>query len=178
MKKTLLSSAFAVFTTLGVSLMATTSIAGEQYIDETGFAVSGYDVVAYFDLPQMPVGTPQTPAVPGRTDITATHNGETFAFSTVENRDRFLSDPTSFVPQYDGHCAYGAAQGGKVPGNPNLWRIVDGELFLNITVNVVSFWEEDIPGNINKADGNWVSLEPTNASTNTSPQFTSPAPVQ
>ncbi|SLN40430.1 YHS domain protein [Roseivivax jejudonensis] len=153
------------------------SIAGPQFVDETGFAVSGYDVVAYFDLPQAPVGAPQPAAVPGRASITAEHNGATFAFASEENRDRFLADPEAFVPRYDGHCAYGVAKGGKVPGNPNLWRIVDGALYLNITPNVVGFWEEDIPGNIDTAEGNWVSIEPDAASENTIPQFTSAAPV-
>ncbi len=157
---------------------ATASFAGEQYIDDTGFAVSGFDVVAYFDLPQSEIGTPQTAAVPGRADITAEHNGATFAFSTEENRDRFIAAPDSFVPQFDGHCAYGVAKGGKVPGNPNLWRIVDGELFLNITENVVGFWEEDIPGNISLADGNWVNIESDGASGRAIPQYSSPAPIQ
>lgn len=174
MKNLLLSTAVALFASLG----ATASIAGDQYIDDTGFAVSGYDVVAYFDLPQSDIGAPQAEAVPGRADITAEHNGATFAFSSEENRDRFVADPESFAPQYDGHCAYGVAQGGKVPGNPNLWRIVDGELYLNVTQNVVGFWEEDIPGNISLAEGNWVDLEPDNASDRAIPQFSSPAPLQ
>lgn len=174
MKKFLLSSAIAA----AVSLMATASFAGEQYIDDTGFAVSGYDVVAYFDLPQAEVGSPQPEAIPGRADITADYNGATFAFSTTENRDRFLADPARFAPQYDGHCAYGVSKGGKVPGNPNLWRIVDDQLYLNITTNVVGFWEEDIPGNITLAEGNWVDLEPGDASDRAIPQFSSPAPLQ
>jgi len=33
---------------------ASQAFAGDQYIDGTGFAASGYDVVAYFDLPQNP----------------------------------------------------------------------------------------------------------------------------
>lgn len=174
MKRTLSATAVTIFATLA----ATASFAGDQYIDETGFAVSGYDVVAYFDLPQSEVGTPQPEAVPGRSDITAEYNGATFAFSSAENRDLFVADPETYVPQYDGHCAYGVSKGGKVPGNPNLWRIVDGELFLNITTNVVGFWEEDIPGNITLADGNWAGIEPNDASTNTIPQFSSPAPIR
>lgn len=158
-------------------LTSTAAFAGDQYIDGTGFAVSGYDPVAYFDLEQAPVGSPQPAGVPGRADITAEHNGATFAFSTLENRDRFLADPEAFAPQYDGHCAYGVSKGGKVPGNPNLWRIVDGKLFLNINDNVVGFWEEDIPGNIELAETNWVSIEPEPASTNVIPKFTSSAPV-
>ncbi|MEL6451487.1 MAG: YHS domain-containing (seleno)protein [Pseudomonadota bacterium] len=155
---------------------ATTAFAGDQYVDETGFAVSGYDVVAYFDLDAKPVGQTQTPAVPGNADITAAYNGATFAFSTVENRDKFVANPAKYAPQYDGHCAYGVAKGGKVPANPNLWRIVDGQLFLNITDVVVGFWEEDIPGNITLSESNWVSIEDTPASDRTIPKFTSAAP--
>jgi len=168
-KRSLTATAF-------VALSATAAFAGDQYIDETGFAVSGYDVVAYFDLPQSAIGTPQVSGIPGSADITAEYNGATFAFSTEENRDKFVANPAQFAPQFDGHCAYGVAQGGKVPANPNLWRVVDGKLFLNITRNVVGFWEEDVPGNINSANGNWVNLEPTEASERTIPQFTSEAP--
>lgn len=169
-QKTLIAAA-AAFT------FATTAFAGGQYVDDTGFAVSGYDVVAYFDLPQAEVGQPQPAAVPGNKNITSTYNGATFAFSSEENKARFDADPAAFAPQYDGHCAYGIAKGGKVPANPNLWRILDGKLYLNITPNVVSFWEEDIPGNIDLSETNWVSLEPKEASDRSIPQFDSTAPV-
>ena len=155
---------------------ATSAYAGPQYLDETGFAVSGYDVVAYFGLDQAPVGQSQPEGVPGKAAITADYNGSTFAFSTEANRDAFVADPANYAPQYDGHCAYGAAKGGKVPGNPNLWRIVDDKLYLNINTAVVGFWEEDIPGNLNLSEGNWVSLEAEPASDRTIPKFTSAAP--
>ena len=157
--------------------LAGQAFAGPQYIDQTGFAVSGYDVVAYFDLEQNPVGATQTAAVPGKAEFTADYNGATFAFSSAENRDRFAADPARFAPQYDGHCAYGVSKGGKVPGNPNLWRIVDDKLYLNITDVVVGFWEEDIPGNISKAETNWVALDPADASDRPIPKFTSSAPL-
>ncbi len=154
------------------------AFAGEQYIDKTGFAVSGYDVVSYFDLDQSKVGTSQTVPAPGKASIIADYNGATFAFSTPENRARFVADPAAFAPRYDGHCAYGVAKGGKVPGNPTLWRIVDGKLYLNITKNVVGFWEEDIPGNLSKSESNWTTIEPQAASTAVIPDYSSPAPVK
>lgn len=168
------SIALALFAAIGLSLPA---FAGEQYTDHTGFAVSGYDVVAYRGLTQSPVGTPQPEGIPGHKDITADYNGATFAFVSEENRDMFLSDPAKYAPQYDGHCAYGVSKGGKVPGNPNLWRIVDDKLYLNITKNVVGFWEEDIPGNIDLAEGNWPQIEPSDASGNPIPNFSSAAPI-
>ena len=131
------------------------AFAGDQYVDGTGFAASGYDVVAYFDLPQAPVGTSQPAAVPGNANITAEYNGATFAFSSQANRDTFLENPAQYAPQYDGHCAYGVSKGGKVPGNPTLWRIVDGKLYLNYSNGVKRRWERDIPGNISRANANW-----------------------
>lgn len=161
-----------------VAGMIGTAFAGDQFVDKTGFAVSGYDVVSYFDLEQSNVGTPQQSPLPGSAAITASYNGATFAFSTEANRDKFTANPAAFAPQYDGHCAYGVAQGGKVPGNPTLWRIVDGKLYLNITKNVVGFWEADIPGNLKTSEANWGGLEGKAASTAKIPNFSSMAPVQ
>ncbi|MEM1351382.1 MAG: YHS domain-containing (seleno)protein [Pseudomonadota bacterium] len=169
-------SNFFISTAAALTL-ATSAFAGGQYIDETGFAVSGYDVVAYFDLDQAPVGQAQPEGIPGKANITAEYNGATFAFSNEANREKFLGNPAAYAPQYDGHCAYGVAKGGKVPGNPNLWRIIDDKLYLNITPNVVSFWEEDIPGNLKLSTNNWVKLEDSAASTNTIPQWSSAAPI-
>ena len=107
----------------------------------------------------------------------AEYNGAIFAFSSEENKAKFEANPAAYAPQYDGHCAYGVSKGGKVAGNPNLWRIIDNKLYLNITENVVMFWEEDIPGNINLAENNWASIESAPAKTGPIPQFTSAAPV-
>jgi YHS domain-containing protein len=176
-RRALLGSVFAL-------LAAGAAQAGPQYVDETRYALSGYDPVAYTELEQAPVGQRQPEAVPGSTAITAEHNGATWAFATEENRQRFVADPAKYAPQFDGHCAYGIAKGGKVPGNPNLWRIVDGKLYLNITPEVVGFWEADISGNLATANQNWGSLEAKDASTKSwkaidanSGTYTMPAPT-
>ncbi len=157
-------------------LIAGSAMAGPQYVDKTGFAASGYDVVAYHTLSMSKVGKPQPKAVPGKSSITAEYNGAKWAFSSVENRDKFLADPKKYAPQYDGHCAYGASignnnKGGKVPGNPHLWRIVDGKLYLNITKVVAGFWEKNIPGHIKRADQNWESIGTKAASKRDVPSF-------
>lgn len=156
---------------------AAPAFAGDQYVDGTGFAVSGYDVVSYRSLDQSSLGQSQPEPSRGRADITAEYNGATWAFATEENRDKFLENPAYYAPAYDGHCAYGVSRGGKVPANPNLWRIVDDTLYLNITDVVVGFWEEDVPGNINLAEGNWPGIETDAASTSVIPKWTSDGPV-
>ncbi|MDF2370174.1 MAG: YHS domain-containing (seleno)protein [Rhizobiaceae bacterium] len=150
------------------------TLAGEQYVDSSGYAVSGFDVVAFFDQEQSPIGTPQKAATRGKSAYTAEYNGAKWAFSTVANRDKFVADPEKYAPQFDGHCAYGVAKGGKVPANPNLWRIVDDKLFLNITKNVVTFWEEDVPSNISIATVNWNNLETKGSADSEIPQYDGP----
>lgn len=168
MKRSLLGAVVGVSLS---ALIAGTAVAGEQYVDETGFAVSGYDVVSYWDLTQNAVGEAQPAPLPGRSDITAEYNGATWAFATEENRARFLADPAAFAPAYDGHCAYGVAQGGKVPGSPLLWRIVDDRLYLNITPRVVGWWEQDIPGFIDQSEVVWQDVEASPANTTAVPEF-------
>lgn len=161
----------ATLTAAALSFAASGALAGEQYLDKTGYAVSGYDVVAYHSLEQAPVGQPQPAAIPGAQEFKADYNGATWLFASAANRDAFKADPEKYAPLYDGHCAYGISRGGKVPANPNLWRIVDGKLYLNITRQVVQFWEGDVPGNIDTAETKWASLEAKPASTNPVPDF-------
>ena len=161
-------------TAIALGFLAATAIpafAGQQYVDSSGYAVSGYDVVAYFDLDQAPVGGAQPAAVRGNAQYTAEHNGAKWAFSSAENRDKFVANPDMYTPAFDGHCAFGITKGGKVPANPHLWRIVDGQLYLNITKNVVGFWEEDVPGNITIGNKTWPGLEADNASDREIPQY-------
>lgn len=116
-------------------------------------------MVAYRSLSEVPVGQSQPKAVPGKAAFTAEWNGAKWAFATAANRDKFMADPAKYAPGYDGHCAYGVSLKGKVPGNSNLWQIVDGQLLLKITTKVVEFWEADISGNLVKAEANWPGLE-------------------
>jgi hypothetical protein len=159
LKRSLISLAF-------LAALAGNVFAGPQYIDGTGYAVSGYDVVAYFN------GGPK----PGSKEFTVTHNGAKFAFLSAANRDLFQANPGKYTPAYDGHCAFGVAQGGKVPGNPKLWKIVGGKLYLNITQSVQEDWEADIPGNLEKSTANWKKLASKSASKRPIPSFTSKAP--
>lgn len=170
--------AFAAASALLVALGGA-AMAGPQYVDSSGFAVSGYDVVAYFDKPQAAVGQSQPAPTPGRADIAADYNGATFAFATEENRARFLAEPVRYAPQFDGHCAFGVIKGAKVPGDPQLWRIVDGRLYLNLQKSVQALWEQDIPSHLATAASNWPELDPKPASDKPAPELpTGQAPLR
>jgi len=167
-----------VLTGAFLAMLTGSAFAGPQFVDESGFAASGFDVVEYRNLKQVPVGQPQPQAVPGKQNIVADYNGAKWAFANEANRDLFSKDPAKYAPVFDGHCAYGVSVGGKVQANPHLWRIVDDKLYLNITRNVVGDWEEDITGNISKANSNWTGLEAKQQATGNAPEFdSSGAPV-
>ncbi len=127
------------------------AVAGEEYLGANGLAVSGYDPVAYFTQGQ---------PVEGDAAFSATHNGATFHFSSAENLSLFQADPAKYAPAFDGHCAYGAAVNAKVPGDPQHWKIVDGVLYLNVSSQAQKLFDEDVAGNLQSAEANWVSLEP------------------
>lgn len=109
-------------------------------------AAGGYDVVAYFTE-----GRP----VEGRSEFTTEWKGATWRFASRENLEAFKVDPEAFAPQYGGYCAYGVSEGYAVKGEPEIWKIVAGKLYLNYSKAVQKSWEEDIPGHIAKADANW-----------------------
>ena len=112
----------------------------------TSTAVGGYDAVAYFTA-----GKP----IEGESQFVTEWKGAKWYFASRDNLDKFLASPEVYAPQYGGYCAYGVAQGAAVKGDPHLWKIVDGKLYLNYSKDVVEQWVKDIPGHIVKANANW-----------------------
>lgn len=121
--------------------------AGEPSVfAKAGFAISGYDPVAYFTT-----GGP----VPGKTAFPTEWNGATWLFSNEKNLEAFVDNPTKFAPRYGGYCAYAVSRGYTAPTRPDAWTIHDGKLYLNLNKTVRDLWLQDIPGHIASANGNW-----------------------
>ena len=132
--------------------MAASALAGEFDVNKTitGLALRGFDPVAYF--------TDNKP-VKGDFAITVVHDDATYRFASEENKKLFEANPEKYLPQYGGFCAYGVANGVKVDGDPELWRVVDDKLYLNLSPVVVELWNKDIPGKIGEADKNWPGIK-------------------
>jgi YHS domain-containing protein len=136
---------------LGLAVVTPALAAGPEInATITGLALRGYDPVAYF--------TDHRP-VPGDYSITAQYDGATYRFASESHKALFEKEPAKYVPQYGGFCAFGTAQGYKVDGDPNVWKIVDNKLYLNIAKKVAVRWREDIPGYIKTADEKWQTLK-------------------
>jgi YHS domain-containing protein len=148
MRKFIAAFAFAIG-----ALFATAPAYADQPPIHTGFlsnvAVGGYDPVAYFTDGQ---------PVRGTTQHRITHQGFEYRFASAEHLAAFRANPSRYLPQYGGYCAWAVAQGYTAAGNPNNWRIVDGKLYLNYNDDIQQRWERDIPGFIRTANSNWPSV--------------------
>jgi YHS domain-containing protein len=112
-------------------------------------AIKGYDTVAYFKAGK---------ALKGNESFTSPWHGMTWYFSTKENKNLFAASPEKYAPQYDGWCAWALTESRKAVTDPEVWKIVDGKLYLNCSKTAYEKWSKDIPGNIKKADATWLKL--------------------
>ena len=111
--------------------------------------IGGYDPVSYFRA-----GEPQR----GSGYHVADYKGVTYAFVSVENKETFEANPEKYAPAYGGWCAYGVAVGKKFVADPEVWKIVNGTLYLNLDRGIQAKWNEDIPGHIKTANQNWKEI--------------------
>jgi YHS domain-containing protein len=111
-----------------------------------GLAIKGYDTVAYFKLGK---------AVKGSESFTFQWHDMTWQFSSQEHRDLFAADPERYAPQYDGYCAWAMTESRLAITDPEVWKIVEGKLYLNCSQAAYEKWSRDIPGHIRKADAIW-----------------------
>jgi YHS domain-containing protein len=114
----------------------------------TEAAVGGYDSVSYF------TGRPLV----GSDAFTTQYKGANFKFANARNLATFKANPARYAPQYGGHCAWAAANNYRFAGDPKVWKIVDGKLYLNYNKSVQAKWEQDIPALVTRGDANWVAL--------------------
>ena len=85
--------------------------------------------------------------------------GVTWQFSSSSNRDVFAGDPQGYAPQYGGYCAFAVSKAATAPGDPEVWTIHDGKLYLNVSKSVRKHWMQDVKANIVKADKYWPKIK-------------------
>jgi YHS domain-containing protein len=121
-----------------------------HYNLENNLAIQGYDPVAYFKSNKAIKGTPT---------FKTNYQGVTYYFSTNENKEAFIKNPTSFEPQYGGWCAFAMGDSGeKVSVNPQTYKIIDNKLYLFYNAffsNTLKSWNKDEVNLKKKADLNW-----------------------
>ena len=109
-------------------------------------AVGGHDPVAYHT---------QNAAVPGNPQFRVSWKGAEWQFASRANLDLFVAQPDRYAPQYGGYCAFAVAGGSTAPGDPKLFDLVGGKLYLNLSSSTQSSWRRDQAGMIQRGDQNW-----------------------
>jgi YHS domain-containing protein len=117
---------------------------------ESGVALNGYDPVAFF--------TDKKP-VNGNFKISATHRGATYFFASEDHKATFEGNPDKYAPQCGGYCAFGVSVGALFPVDINTWQVRNDKLYLNLNPGILAMFNQDIDGNIAKANTNWVELQ-------------------
>jgi len=131
-------------------LPASTALAVDEHYISDSAVLGGYDVVAYHTVGQPTEGSSQH---------STTYQGATWHFASADNKVLFESDPAKYAPAYGGWCAAGASKGKKVPTKPNLWAIVDGQLYVNSSDkahNGLFLAKTDVV--IQKGESNWKQI--------------------
>ena len=136
--------------TMLLLVFSTSLFAQKNYYTKKGAVAKGYDVVSYFS----------NDAKQGNKKIATEYDGVKFYFSSKENLETFQKNPTKYIPQYGGFCAYAmGAKGSKVPVNPETFEIRDGKLYLFYNkgyTNTLNLWLKENPEALKeKADKNW-----------------------
>jgi YHS domain-containing protein len=128
---------FVILSTFGTILAMAT---------EPEIAIKKYDPVAYFT---------ENKALLGTNEYTFTYHDMVWYFSSQKNRDLFVAYPQAYAPQYDGYCAWAMTESRLAHTDPEVWKIVDGKLYLNCSKAAYEKWARDIPAHIKMADRIW-----------------------
>ena len=136
---------------LSLTAQASSSVNVSQGMTLAGapLAIHGFDAVAYFT---------DGKAVLGQAAHTVVQDGAAFRFASESNKQAFEKEPGRYAPQYGGFCAYGVALGAKFDGDPRVFAITDGKLYLNLSPDIQKKWNEDRTGNISKAEETWPKI--------------------
>ena len=114
-----------------------------------GVAIGGYDAVAYFT---------EGAAVPGRADHALRWRGAIWLFSRAETLLAFEMNPRAYAPRFGGYCAVALSEGRLETGDPRVFAIRDGRLYLAHSAALMARWQADPPARIAAAEAHWPAI--------------------
>jgi hypothetical protein len=118
----------------------------------TGFAIDGFDPVAYF--------TGDGP-LQGRADHELRQGGAVWRFDSEANRAVFADHPEVYTPQFGGYDPVAIGRGVSVPGHPMTWAIVGERLYLFYDAKARADFVEAPRRAIEAAQRQWPDMQRT-----------------
>lgn len=134
---------------LFISFFSSAALSKESNDSDNPYFIQGYDVVSYFR---------DTGPMAGSTQFSTVYQEHTLLFSSEENLARFNSNPTLYMPAYNGYCAYGMVFGMKSKVDPLQYDIVDGQLYLQLDRGTKKRFNRRLGRNIKKSKRAWNKL--------------------
>lgn len=114
-----------------------------------GVAIDGFDAVAFFD---------HGAAEPGRRSHAVMWKGVTWRFATADSQARFESNPRAFSPAFGGYCAYAMSKGRLAAGDPQLWVMWQGRLYMLNNPRALEVWQGNRAELIARAQQYWPAI--------------------
>jgi YHS domain-containing protein len=146
-----------LFLILAASFLPMTILAQVDPIDANGIAIGGYDVVSYQAAGK---------AEKGNAQFTSTFGEAKYLFTSKENQKLFESQPSKYLPQYDGYCALAVSYGKKISVDPETFKVANGKLYLFFhgksggrTVNSLDTWNKNEDRLLKKANDLWPDVK-------------------
>lgn len=122
-------------------------------IDDSHVALQGYSPVSYLDL-----GVAQK----GLKAYKSEHNNIFYYFTNEDQKRSFEANPSHYLPQYGGYCAFGVSVGAKFRVDPNKFVVMDEKYYLflyDLEVDAQQLWLAGEHDELVKAaDRNWTKL--------------------
>ena len=127
------------------------ALIGDQFWHDasTGLAIGGIDPVSYFAEAQ-----PRH----GKEELEHVWREAAFRFASTGNLEAFMRDPEVYAPRLGGYGLVAMARGVQSAGNPSLWSIVGGKLYLFHSVENKVRFEQDREAFLDNAEDQWKRL--------------------
>jgi YHS domain-containing protein len=151
--KTIKRTVLALLLTVFAGALFAQNFKANHNTDDSKIALQGYSPVSYLDL-----GIAQK----GLKEFKASHDGLNYYFTSKDQKDKFEANPSKYLPQYGGYCAFGVSVGAKFRTDANKFVVKEGKYFLflnDLEVDAQQLWLDGDYGKlVAKADGNWTKL--------------------
>ena len=136
------------------SIKANASAQSRRVVTDSisGYAIFGYDPVAYFT---------DHAAIRGKREYEYVWNGVSWLFASRANLEVFKADPEVYAPAYGGHGALAMSRGYASECNPSVWALYGDRLFLFYTYTSRAAWAEAVDTHVRKSDKAWTTIEGT-----------------
>ena len=86
--------------------------------------------------------------------------GANWQFVSAENREIFRAAPEAFAPAYGGHGAWAVSVGEFLRGDPRLYQVIDGQVFLFYSEGTMMKWMDNPDYFKQRADREWADTLP------------------